>query len=172
MMQRILLGLATVLAAIGIGASLWHPTVSTVQISGASIAAPASTIAQAGELREADVIVQGNIFSPTRSAPRTRYSPNGDGDVEDSAATTEMTATTPDAASSGVPALFGTMIGPEGAQALLQLDAAQTEPRLYRVNERAGGYRVVRIEEREVTLSGPRGRVVLRLPVRPDEERK
>jgi hypothetical protein len=170
--HRVLFALAAILAAVGFGATVWHPTVSTVQISGASIAAPASTIAQAGELREVDVIVQGNIFSPTRSAPRTRYSPNGDGEVEDSAATAEMTAATPDAASTGVPALFGTMISPEGAHALLQLDAAQTEPRLYRVNESAGGYRVVRIEERAVTLSGPRGRVVLRLPVRPDEERE
>jgi hypothetical protein len=67
-----------------------------------------------------------------------------------------------------IPALFGTMISPDGAQALLHLDPTSAEPRLYRVGDRAGRYRVLRIDEREVTLNGPRGRVVLRLPVRPD----
>jgi len=54
------------------------------------------------------------------------------------------------------------MIGPEST-ALLRLESAVPEPRIYRVGDRAGGYRVTEIADRSVTLVGPRGRVVLRL---------
>ena len=41
--------------------------------------------------------------------------------------------------------------------------ARVSEPRLYRVGDRAGGYRVAEIADRSVTLIGPGGRIVLEL---------
>jgi hypothetical protein len=64
--------------------------------------------------------------------------------------------------SDAVPHLYGTMHGAEST-ALLRLDAGVSEPRIYRVGDRAGGYRVAEIAERSVALIGPGGRVVLKL---------
>jgi hypothetical protein len=60
------------------------------------------------------------------------------------------------------------MLGAGDATALLRLDARLSEPRLYRVGDSAGGYRVAEIADRSVTLTGRGGRMVLRL-ARPDQ---
>ena len=67
-------------------------------------------------------------------------------------------------AADAVPRLYGTVVQADGPQALMRLDRRATSPTLFRVGDRAGGYRVVEIGERAVTLDGPSGRVVLRLP--------
>ena len=67
-----------------------------------------------------------------------------------------------------VPRLYGTMLGPTESTALLRLDGRIAAPRLYRVGDRAGGYRVAEISERSVALVGPSGRLVLRL-AQPDQ---
>jgi hypothetical protein len=68
--------------------------------------------------------------------------------------------------SSFMPELIGTMVSekPVDTRALLRLLASDPTPRLYAVGDKAGGYSVVSIDARSVVLSGPRGRVVLRLP--------
>lgn len=72
----------------------------------------------------------------------------------------EMAGGTSDEA---VPHLFGTVIGPGGATALMRLDPAVPGAQIYREGDRAGIYRVVRISEQSVILSGPGGQIVLRL---------
>ena len=79
-----------------------------------------------------------------------------------------LDSTTASTANDAVPHLYGTMLGPVESTALLRLDARVSEPRLYRVGENAGGYRVAEIADRSVTLVGRSGRVVLRL-ARPDQ---
>lgn len=112
---------------------------------------------------DVQAIVDGNIFSPTRTAPAERYDPYG-GAAEDAepmfGEVFEDEAVTDDG---GVPKLYGTVVGPDGGVALLRLDPALADARPYRVGDRAAGYRVLRIDTSSVVLSGPGGRIVLRL---------
>jgi hypothetical protein len=109
----------------------------------------------------AEDIILSNLFASSRTAPSRRYA--GPGTNANYQAGTESA----EPASAGfAPALLGTAVSetPGATRALLQLDPADLTPRLYAVGEGAGGYRVVSIEARSVQLTGPRGRVVLRLP--------
>lgn len=67
-----------------------------------------------------------------------------------------------------VPALFGTVIGEDGARALLRLDPAIAGAQLYAEGAEAGGWRVARVEPGRVVLVGRKGRRELRLPRRGD----
>jgi hypothetical protein len=130
------------------------------------------------DLGAADRVVRTDIFSPRRSAPPQRYV-FGETAQEPDVTSAEMTvapalagealdSTAASTTSDAVPYLYGTMLGPTDATALLRLDARASEPRLYRVGDTAGGYRVAEIADRSVTLMGRNGRVVLRL-ARPDQ---
>jgi hypothetical protein len=106
-------------------------------------------------------IILHNLFAPARTAPSRRYTANTAGGDAGS----DMTPSTP-ARSGFTPELIGTAVSekPGEARALLLLLPADPTPRLYAVGDRAGGFTVVSIDARAVVLSGPRGRVVLRLP--------
>jgi len=130
------------------------------------------------DLGAADRVVRTDIFSSRRSAPPQRYV-FGETAQEPDGAPTDMTvapahsgealdSTTASTANDAVPHLYGTMLAAGDATALLRLDANVSEPRLYRVGESAGGYRLAEIADRSVTLAGRSGRVVLRL-ARPDQ---
>jgi hypothetical protein len=128
----------------------------------------------APDVGAADRVVKTDVFSSRRSAPPRRSmfgevtpptdamtpdpsaAPAGAGEPVDSTAAAST-------ANDAVPHLYGTMLGPNESTALLRLDTRITEPRLYRVGDRAGGYRVTDIADRSVTLAGPKGRVVLRM---------
>lgn len=109
-------------------------------------------------------IVRANIFSASRKAPRARYRPFAaepvplDPLVEES----PMIGPPVDPVES-VPQLSGIMSGPNGRSALLRLDPAVEGAQLYREGDRGGAYRVLKINEQSVELSGPAGRVTLRL---------
>jgi hypothetical protein len=107
-------------------------------------------------------IILYNLFSPSRTAPARRYTAQS---VAGSGGTPDENAS-PAPYSGFSPVLIGTAVSerPGETRALLQLVASDPTPRLYAVGDRAGGYSVVSIDAREVVLSGPRGRVVLRLP--------
>lgn len=62
----------------------------------------------------------------------------------------------------GMPRLYGTVVGVDGARALLQLSSA-SGARLYAAGERDAGYTVVSVAPREVVLRGPGGRRTLRM---------
>jgi hypothetical protein len=179
-MRRLVLGLnaATVLLVIGGIALLVFPSPMPAGRSAASLVASTGALpdsvrqAPAPDFGAAERVVRTDIFSARRSAPAKRYV-FGDTAQDADVTPTEM-ASTPLAgepvdsaavstATDAVPHLYGTMLGAGGASALLKLDASVSEPRLYRVGDRAGGYRVVEIGDRQVTLSGSGGRVVLRL---------
>ncbi len=63
-----------------------------------------------------------------------------------------------------VPALFGTVVGADGARALLRLDARVPGAQLYAEGAQAGGWRVQRVEADRVTLVGHGRTVTLRMP--------
>jgi hypothetical protein len=109
-------------------------------------------------------IILYNLFAAGRTAPARRY-------AAASAAIDDRAMFDPDTPSPSVgggfrPELIGTAVSerPGETRALLRLLANDPAPRLYGVGDRAGGYSVISIDARAVVLSGPRGRVVLRLP--------
>lgn len=106
-------------------------------------------------------IILYNLFAPSRTAP-SRRSAAGNAAAQDAGSDMGL----PSLGTSFVPELVGTMVSEKAAdtKALLRLVASDPTPRLYAVGDKAGGYSVVSIDARSVVLSGPRGRVVLRLP--------
>lgn len=106
-------------------------------------------------------IILHNLFAPSRTAPSRRYAASA-------AAGDAGSGMGPSAPAGGgfSPELIGTAVSGKSGEtrALLVLLASDPTPRLYAVGDRAGGFTVVSIDARAVVLSGPRGRVVLRLP--------
>ncbi|MGH7553163.1 MAG: hypothetical protein ACREMQ_09090 [Longimicrobiales bacterium] len=166
-LERVLRTLTTIFLLIAAAAFLWRPSAPDVAI------APAQLDASSGPHSPLAVvdpgvnqsIIKANIFSSTRKAPAVRYNPfTPDADLyappipysepADAANLTDEEA---------VPKLYGTIIGPRGAAALMRLDPAQPEARLYLEGERGGAYRVIKVSVDSVVLSGPRGQVVLKL---------
>lgn len=182
-MRRLVLGLnaATVLLVLAGILVLVIPSPSPTAKAPAAVSFSAASTegvrVPMADVGAAERVVRTNIFSARRAAPSRRYSfgdPSSDPESTvdaGMAAITEGLTTDTLAASMAVdvvPHLYGTMIGPSDPTALLRLDASVSEPKLFRVGDRAGGYRVVEIADRSVTLTGPSGRVVLRLP-RPEQ---
>ena len=122
---------------------------------------PADTRANADSLTE-DIILY-NLFSPSRTAPSRRYAGSN---AEDQGSVADANEAAMSSAAGFSPILVGTAVSerPGETRALLQLIASDPTPRLYAIGDRAGGYSVVSIDARSVVLTGPRGRVVLRLP--------
>lgn len=132
-----------------------------VSILGDSV--PVSVVAKTRADSLTEDIILYNLFAPGRNAPVRRYAA--------SAATDDRAMVDPDSRSPSVgggfrPELIGTVVSERAGEtrALLRLLANDPAPRLYGVGDRAGGYSVISIDARAVVLSGPRGRVVLRLP--------
>jgi hypothetical protein len=167
--ERILRSLTVVFVFVGAGALLWRPGIPSNEIAPTGIEARSVKNAPAAPLDVTanQIIVQGNIFSASRKAPAVRYNPFEPDWGSADPATPEPAADTASAtaAGDGVPKLFGTMIGARGSAALLRLDPALLEAQLYREGDRAGRYRVEKINEQSVVLRGPAGRVVLRLVI-------
>lgn len=124
-------------------------------------AIPVDTRANADSLTE-DIVLY-NLFSPSRTAPSRRYTGSS---AEDQGQVPDANDGAMSPAAGFSPVLIGTAVSerPGETRALLQLIASDPTPRLYAVGDRAGGYSVVSIDARAVVLTGPRGRVVLRLP--------
>ena len=110
----------------------------------------------------AEDIILFNLFSASRTAPSRRYAAQSAG----SSAMPDESSEPATRSSGFFPVLIGTAVSDRAGEtrALLQLLATDPTPRLYAVGDRAGGYSVVSIDARAVVLTGPRGRVVLRLP--------
>jgi hypothetical protein len=154
---------AGVLTLAGLTLLLRPPTVSAVRVAPPRFALPATPAAiHASDPAARDVIVRANVFSATRTPPRTRYAP------PDAAMPADAGALVDDPAEAvveavPVPQLYGTVVGAAGATALIAVDPGAAAAQLYRVGDRAGGWRVVRIGDRSAVLEGPGGRVTLRL---------
>ena len=157
---RVELGLRG-LTAIGMvvagGALAWPPSVPAGEITPAGLESswgnePLLPIDHAAQ----QAIVAANIFSASRASPARRYDPfaSDGGSVPESG---------PSGAGEGVPQLYGTVVGPRGASALMRLDPRVAEAQLYREGDRGGTYRVEKIDEQSVILIGPAGQIVLRL---------
>lgn len=104
------------------------------------------------------MVVSSDIFSATRLAPRERYNPSaGDAPQQPTTGFVAPESLEPP------PRLSGVMNGPGGAAALMQMDSSGSSGRLYHAGDRIGGYRLVKIDDSSVIVSGPRGRVRIRV---------
>jgi hypothetical protein len=165
-LEPVLRALTALFVVIALGALLWPSSAPRAEIAPAGLdAAPtkrSASVAAADQSTRA--IIAGNIFSASRTAPRARYNPFepdpvavepafGNGVIDSPAIPDE----------DAVPRLFGIVVGPAGTTALMRLDPQQSEAQLYREGDRGGVYRVVKVTQQSVTLSGPRGQTVLQL---------
>jgi hypothetical protein len=166
-MRRLVIGLwamAALLTATGI-VFLILPVRETPVLVPEPVRTSGVAFADGADPALAEEVIVANVFSTRRAPPSTRYTPPES--ASDSAGVTvddpPPTVAEVSGDEAGGPVLFGTVVGPAGTQALLHLDPSATGPRLYSVGERDGGFRVVSIAPRVVVLTGPRGRVTLRL---------
>lgn len=166
----------TALLSVALGGVLWvlPPSVHVAPAPPLVLAGMARQPAPAADPAIAEDIVLSNVFARSRSAPTSRFTPPELAGDSANGATGEVPMMPPEgspvmAAAGEVPRLFGTVVGPAGTRALLQLDPSIPDPRLYDVGDGDGGYRVIAIAPRTVVLRGPGGRVTLRLD---DEGRK
>ena len=159
--ERALLIGAAVFGAITLVAFVWPARVPTAEIAPAGLSARASKgAARVADTSAPDAVIAGNIFSPSRAAPARRFNP---AEPEPVSAPPEDNADVVVSEEEAVPRLFGIVIGPAGASALMRLDAASPEAQIYHEGDSGGRYRVVKINERSVILEGPSGRIELRL---------
>ncbi len=141
----------------------------------------------AASARDADAstagIVQGNVFSASRRAPASRFSPpsvaggayetpvgdgagsgaaSGAGAAYGDAASMGSGAASPASEAESIPHLYGVVENNGERRALLALRAGES-PRLLSVGDRHGGYRVTAIEQDRVVLAYAGGVRTLRL---------
>jgi hypothetical protein len=140
------------------------PRVPAIEVKPAGIAAADIKAATpTGDNSAADAVIDGNIFSAARKAPAKRFNP-AEPDEPVVAEEPAANVAEPISEEARVPRLFGIVVGPGGATALLRLDPANPEAQVYREGDTGGRYRVVQINEKSVIVEGPSGRIELRLP--------
>ncbi|MGQ0643105.1 MAG: hypothetical protein ACT4P6_20350 [Gemmatimonadaceae bacterium] len=166
--------LAMAFVAVAAAALLWRPSLeaelpdeSAGALVGDSLRVfPAVSPARVGDAQR---VAASNIFAASRRAPGRRYAPGSD--VPASSATIGDAGMPFDPANAAdTPSLLGTVLDALGDRALILAPQVDSIPRFYRVGERAGSYRIRRIEAGRVLLDGPSGRVVLEL-LKPTEAR-
>lgn len=114
----------------------------------------------------AAAVVQGNVFSASRSAPRVRFIPPDLVPVD----TRQLTRRPPPTPRLR---LFGTVVGPSGTAALIDADPAVRGAEIYQVGDMVDGKEIVAVSESTVVLTGTggSGRTVLRLKPTPLPDR-
>jgi hypothetical protein len=167
-LPRLLLALRALTAIfliVALSALVWKPApaVTEIPVAGLNAGVPERLSANGGQV-ELATIIDANVFSSSRKAPAQRYQPFAP--LPETAPVPDVAPPDASAAEDAVPQFFGTIAGPRGTFALLRLEAGETDAQMYREGEGAGGYRVEKINEQSVVLSGPKGRIVLRL-IRP-----
>jgi len=134
-------------------------------IEAPSFAAPSSGLTATDSLRTR--VIESNVFSATRRAPRTRFVMPGQAVATDpNAMIGAMEPMGSASADDSLPRLSGIIADGGDRRALLQLVAADGAPRLYRVGDVHAGYRVVRIGPDQVVLASRAGTRTLRLSQR------
>lgn len=126
-------------------------------------------------------IVRGNIFSSSRRAPATRFTPPGAAGyamtsdtppfdpyatgvvaVAATTAATPMAGTGDEGSADPVPALFG-IVSIDGVRKALLMLRAGDAPRLFAAGDRHAGYRISAIDSDRAVLVSSRGTRTLRL---------
>jgi hypothetical protein len=173
-LTRALRAVAVVSLAVAAVAPLWRPSLDAElpdESAGALAADSTRSFPDVPSARAADAqrVAQGNIFAAARRPPARRYVPGGT-PPGTGAADPEAALPFDPAYTGESPTLLGTVLDALGDRALILIPQVDSTARFYRVGERAGPFRVRRIEAGRVVLDGPAGRVVLDL-LKPNEAR-
>ncbi len=165
---RVLYGMAAALLLLGLVLRIAPAPAGAISAASVTHAAPAGVRPDmAGELpRDAATIVEGNLFSVSRAAPRVRFTPP---ELDPPA-----TARRPQPGPGGARLrLFGTVVGPSGTAALIDADPAVRGAEIYQIGDTVDGKQVVAVSESTVVLTGAggSGRTVLRLHPAPPPAR-
>lgn len=154
---NVLYGVSAFLLLLGIALRI-IPSRAEAVAPGARTVAPPSQPQATARQRPGDksAIVEGNAFSPSRSAPRVRYIP------PDLAPRPEVKAGRAAPAPSRL-RLFGTVVGPSGTAVLIDANPAIRGAEIYQIGDTVDGRSIVAVSESTVVLEGPAGRLVLRL---------
>ena len=129
----------------------------------ASAEAVTATVASAESDSLLGAVINGNVFSATRRAPRVRFSPPGQRALEAELPTDPAEDASGVTADDALPRLSGIVAVNGERRALLQFVAADEVPKLYRINESHAGYRIVQIGPDRVVLASRAGTRTLRL---------
>lgn len=121
-------------------------------------AAPGAREAPAVEPKQFAPIVAMNAFAASRTAPATRWVPEG------LRRDTQAVARPARKRAEPVARLFGITRGPGGAVALIDADPSVPGAEVYRVGDEVRGGRITTIGDSTVVLTRPSGPLVLRLP--------
>lgn len=160
-------GLAVLVLLVALAAWLW-PLATTVtpremrvpDVPRPAVTDSAAVLAIAGRDDDAEQrIIANNLFSVSRRAPRSRFVLPGQ-EPPEALAPTDADVALADAAG---PQLFGIMVLDGVRQALLQVSAADSVPRVVRVGDRVGPYVVRSITQDRVVLSSSSGPRIVRL---------
>jgi hypothetical protein len=165
---RVLYGMAAALLLLGLALRIAPAPAGAISAAGVTHAAPVGVRPDMpGELPQAAAtVVEGNLFSASRAAPRVRFTPP---DLDPPA-----TARRPQRGPGGARLrLFGTVVGPSGTAALIDADPTVRGAEIYQVGDMVSGKQVVAVSESTVVLTGAggSGRVVLRLQAAPSPAR-
>lgn len=153
------LGVAAILA--GGGFWLWNPEPSAEYHDSAIRAADGAPPSMASAV-DLTSVTGANIFSSTRTSPARRYNP-ADYESVDGSAPASMETTIQTEPALDLPQVFGTVLGPGGSMALMQGDSADGPGRLFREGDRVGRFRVIKVKANSVIVSGPTGRVEIKV---------
>ena len=162
-LDRALYLLAAILVVIAIAAAVRPPTVPDASVPPA-VGAAATSVQPAEPMdpATATAIVEANIFSDTRTPPAERYDPFQPA-VQDETAVMDPFMIEETVEQVAEPRLFGTVFGPDGPRALMELDPDLPQAQLYKEGDRVGRFVVVKINEQSVILDTSNGRIVLQL---------
>jgi hypothetical protein len=157
---------ATAAFLVLLGAVLFFALSTTArQAVGAGTHAGATAAVQrgAGDVRRADappesfaLVVDSNMFSPARSAPRVRFT------IRPAAA--ESVPAAPRVPAAPVLRVYGITLRATDSTALIDADPRVPGAEIYRVGDRLpNGSLIVEMTDGTVVVEGPRGRQILRL---------
>lgn len=145
---------------VGVAALLWPASIPSGELPPPELNV---NIQKGAALPRADIqpIIAANVFSSRRAAPAQRYRSYWNTAPAEVAVVDSAVGKKPRPVAD-MPTLLGIVQG-ESPAALMRLDPAAAGAQLYHVGDRGGAYNVVSIDDQAVVLSGPAGRLVLRL---------
>jgi len=157
---RALYAIAIALALVGLALRLVPSPVSggsAPPITVADVAAGSTTVEPSADPTAFQAIVTANIFSQDRQPPTERYIPP---ELQEQAAPPPPAQPT----TGFRMRLFGVVVGPTGAVALIDADPRIPGAEVYQVGDAVGDSRLISVSDSAVVLDGPTGRRVLTLP--------
>jgi hypothetical protein len=155
--RSVLFGAAAVFGLAGLALRLSPPTMTAPPLVGVEPPRRAPPSVRTADTTSYGAVVSANIFSPTRAAPATRFSPDTSND------STPAPRPSPPRAGLRAMRLYGVAQGGRGAIALIDADPKVRGAEVYRVGDTVRGSPIASITDSTVIVARPSGPLILRL---------